>query len=429
MGDKSFFRAFFGTAGLQLAGRGISVVAGVLFARLLNPEEFGRYSLVLSIMVIATLPVSAGLPQLLVREIAKLRVNQEQSVINGLLKWSTRYVLSISFIVTLAFFVSIKLNFWDARLSGLVLVGALLVPFKGLLARQSAVLNGYHCPERAQLPTLVFAPFVSTLTVIVVYFVVGYTFNAQRLLYVQLAAHCLAFGLSFYLLTKVLDSRGSHKEAKFRVKHWQYSLLPFTVLTIVGTMNNELATVFLGLLGSETDVGYFRVAMQAITLLALGLQAVNTVSGPRIASLYKQGKFEETQKLLTTSVRLSAASSIPFAILLILFSDVLVNLLFGHEYQSAASIIRILCVGQIVNVCMGSVGLVLNMTGNEKLTLKAQFTTLIITIILLVTLIPLFQAKGAAYAVSIGLIIWNVIMAYDVYKTTGFKPWLHIKKL
>ena len=119
--------------------------------------------------------------------------------------------------------------------------------------------------------------------------------------------------------------------------------------------------------------------------------------------------------------KLSVLSSVPFALLFICFGDSLIAFLFGEAYLPAAKLLTILCIGQVVNVCMGSVGLVLNMTGNEKRTLRAQFITLILTVILLVALIPMFEAVGAAIAVSLGLICWNVIMAFDVYRLTGLK--------
>lgn len=166
--------------------------------------------------------------------------------------------------------------------------------------------------------------------------------------------------------------------------------------------------------------------MQGILLLALGLQAVNTVTAPKVASLYRQKKLDETQALLKQSVRLAVLSSVPPALILILFSEELIGFLFGEAYLPAAKLLTILCIGQIVNVSLGSVGLVLNMTGNEKRSLRAQLITLCLTVSLLFILIPLYQAIGAALAVSIGLICWNVIMAFDVYRLTGLKTWIHL---
>ncbi|WP_272159105.1 polysaccharide biosynthesis C-terminal domain-containing protein, partial [Vibrio algivorus] len=101
-----------------------------------------------------------------------------------------------------------------------------------------------------------------------------------------------------------------------------------------------------------------------------------------------------------------------------------VSIIIDQQVGATTSLLTILCIGQVVNVCMGSVGLVLNMTGNERASLKAQGITLVITTTLLCTLVPFYQEIGAAVAISIGLVSWNIIMAFDVYRLTGLKTWL-----
>ncbi|MEZ8724203.1 flippase [Vibrio pomeroyi] len=421
--EKTLLRAFFGTAGLQLIGRGLTVITGILFARTLGPEEFGRYSFVLSVIAFAVLPATAGVPQLIIRETARYVADQQHSFMIGMWRWSCRYILALSGLSMIVLYILVGFDIWPYSTEVLIVSALLLIPFRGILARQTAIISGLRRPELAQFPMLIIAPLI-TLCIVGYLLLSGYQLSSQRLIYIQLATHALGVVLAYLLLKHVTKSVAISCKAQFQVKRWQKALLPFTVLTIAGAMNNELATLFLGILGSEEAIGYFKVAMQGITLLALGLQAVNTVSGPRIAGLYKQNKIEDTQKLLTQSVKLSVLSSVPFALLLIVFGEELVSLLFGHDYLPAAGLLTILCVGQIVNVCMGSVGLVLNMTGNERSTLRAQLVTLALTVILLLTLIPLFQATGAAIAVSAGLVCWNFIMAFDVYRLTGLKTWL-----
>ncbi len=64
------------------------------------------------------------------------------------------------------------------------------------------------------------------------------------------------------------------------------------------------------------------------------------------------------------------------------------------------------------------------MTGNEKRSLKALLATLLINVLLLFILVPIYQAIGAALAVSMSLVLWNIWMSIDVYKITKLKTWL-----
>jgi O-antigen/teichoic acid export membrane protein len=185
--------------------------------------------------------------------------------------------------------------------------------------------------------------------------------------------------------------------------------------------------VLLGWLVDNEAVAYFKVAMQAVALIALGLNSVNAVIMPNVARLYKQGDFKATQALLTKSVRLSALFSVPIIFFLIIFGEFVISLLFGKNYLQAYPILVILCLGQLVNVLIGSVGLVLNMTGNEQSAQKSLAVTLILNVLLLITLVPLYGSIGAAIAVTVSLICWNVLMAFDVHKMTKLKTWLIFK--
>lgn len=413
-----------GTVGIQAGAKVATLLTAILFARVLGPEDYGRYGIVMSIITLAVLPTIAGLPQLIVREIAKYRINGEYSLLRGMLIWSNRYVLIFSLLSMVFIYLLVKLGLWDSQIGSLILYAVFLIPIKGLLSRQGAILNGFQQPELAQLPTLVLAPISALIITCGVYYFLAKELDSKILIYVQTTAHLGAVLIGLFLVRFIVNNGSKTSSPCYQIKGWHTSLLPFTFITIVGTMNSELATVLLGFLGSEESVGYFRVAVTGTTVLALSLTAVNTVSGPKIASMYNRNELDLTQDILSRSVKLSSMCSLPLAVLLFFFGEHLVVFLFGPNYKPAALLLSIMCIGQIFNILCGSVGLVLNMTGNERFALRAQVVNLILTIILLVILVPLYQGVGAAIAISTGLICWNVLMACDVYRLTGLKTWL-----
>jgi O-antigen/teichoic acid export membrane protein len=238
---------------------------------------------------------------------------------------------------------------------------------------------------------------------------------------ISIVASLLAFALSAWYLRKIIKQESQIAKPKYLIKQWHVSLTPFTLMVVIGTLNTELATVFLGWLDTTESVAFFKVAMQGMILIALGLNSINSVIMPQVARLYKQGDLKQTQKLLTHSVRLSSFVSLPIILVLIFFGQFAIDLLYGKEYLSAYTLLVILCVGQAVNVLMGSVGVVLNMTHNEKYSLRALLISLFISVLLLLVLIPIYSAIGAAIAVSAGMIIWNLLLAIDVYRLTGLK--------
>ncbi|WP_413691541.1 polysaccharide biosynthesis C-terminal domain-containing protein [Psychromonas sp. KJ10-2] len=180
-------------------------------------------------------------------------------------------------------------------------------------------------------------------------------------------------------------------------------------------------------MGDIESVAYFKVAMQGVTLVSLGLSAINMVIMPNVARLYKEGNLEATQILLTKSVRLSCLVSLPIIFILVFFGDFFINILFGSEYLEAYPILVILCIGQAMKLLMGSTGLVLNMTGNEKLALKTVSITVSINVILLTMLIPYYGLVGAAISISLSLFINNFLMGTHVWRITTLTTWLSFK--
>ncbi|WP_372760489.1 flippase [Pseudoalteromonas sp.] len=421
--SPAILNKFLGTAGLQVASKALSVVAGVILARYLGPEQYGLYTYVLSIIAILTIPVIAGLPQLLIREIAQAELAHEWHELKGLLRWSTAFIIITSAIVMLTTMVILQLGFITSQTASLLWFALFLIPIKSFSSKQGAILNGFRKPILGLFPEFILMPLLAIL--IYLYFIVSKTvFTSLLLIKVQIVTSALTLLLGMGLIFKERAKNLEQVNPIYRLRKWHIALLPFTLMVFISTMNAQLAHVFLGYFDEKESVAAFKVALQGVTLVTLGFAAVNNIIGPRVARLYKSGDIPSTQALLTKSVKLSACFSIPIAIVLIFFGDWFIGLLFGEQYLASYPILIILCIGQIINICFGSVSLVLNMTGNEKRSLKALCITLCINIFLLFILVPSYKAIGAALSVSVSLVLWNVWMSADVYSITKLKTWL-----
>jgi O-antigen/teichoic acid export membrane protein len=409
-------KAFFGTAGLLLVNKALLVISGVIFARYLGPVEYGLYGFTLSIITLAIIPVTAGLPNLLIREIANFQLEKKWGLLVGVINWSRAYVLTLSISIVVIIYVGLYLVLFDSIVSVLIWTAVWLIPLNGFLTHQSAILNGFRQPILAQLPTQILAPVI-TLIILFFFLLFNIKLNANKLVNISVIATTCAFLLSFFLLKRTQKLYINKAETKYRIKSWHHSLLPFTLMAFISTLNTELASILVGWLVDLESVAYFKVAMQAVALISLGLTAINAVIMPDIARSYKESDINVTQSLLKKSVRISVIVSLPIIFILYFFGELLILTLFGREYLESYSILVILCIGQVVNVFMGSVGAVLYMTNNENSALKILLLSLIINILLLVILIPLYGAKGAACGISISMVVWNILMAYNVKKT------------
>ncbi|EGU46388.1 hypothetical protein VII00023_03013 [Vibrio ichthyoenteri ATCC 700023] len=427
---SSFAKLFFGTASLQLISRGLSVISGVIFARFLGAEQYGLYTYVFSIISIAALPVLAGIPNLMVREVANFHLEKKWSQLNGIIWWSRGYVLSVSLLILGIMSALLYLDYFQPHVAALILIAMWAIPLRGIASQQDAVLNGFQKPILAQLPSKLLAP-VFTLVVLLYFVYSDRPLSSMTLVSIAIFALILTCGLSYLLVRHVIAKYSQPAKPEYLTNSWVKSLLPFALITFVVTLNAELAIVLLGWLGNLESVAYFRVAMQAVMLITIVLSSISAVLMPNIARLYKSADMESTQALISRAVKLTVLVSLPIFLLLVFVGDVLIRWLFGAEYLNAYPALIILCVGHFVSMLLGPVGLVLNMTHNEGKTVRSLAITLALNLALLFSLVPLYQEIGAAIAIAISLVVGNLLMTRQVWIQTQLKTWIgfsHSKK-
>ena len=202
------------------------------------------------------------------------------------------------------------------------------------------------------------------------------------------------------------------------------SLLPLTLFVGLKLLDSQVSILFLGVWATTEEVALFRVAATGAGLVAFGLTAVNMALAPQVARLYQAGEIEKLQRVITLSTRAVAIISFPVALLFIVWGEPIVSFVFGDEYVKAAMALGILCVGQLVNASAGSVGLVLNMTGNDKLTFIAALLALLINSVLAIILIPMFGLIGAAISFSVSISVWNIFLVVATKWKVGINTFL-----
>lgn len=172
------------------------------------------------------------------------------------------------------------------------------------------------------------------------------------------------------------------------------------------------ATLLLGALGTEEDVGVYNVAIKLSTLTGIFLVAANSISAPKFAEFYARHDIKGLSVFVRQSTKLIFWSSVPILVLIMIFPSFFLRL-FGEDFEIGITAMIILLVGQFINGISGSVGYLLQMTGKQNIFQIILFFALIINIILNALLIPLYGITGAAIATAVSTVFWN--MASIIY--------------
>lgn len=200
---------------------------------------------------------------------------------------------------------------------------------------------------------------------------------------------------------------------------------PMMTKAVASFVFTNAGSVFLEIYAGTDQVGVFNVALRLAQLVSLILIVVNTISAPKFAELYWAGKTRELQKMITQTTKLIFWTSLSISILLVLFSNFFLGL-FGTEFKTGSLAMIILVIAQMINAFAGSVGVFLNMSGNQKVLRNIMLGTMILTLVGYYFFTPLFGIFGTACVALFGALVVNVSSAVYVHKKlniiTYFQP-------
>ena len=173
-----------------------------------------------------------------------------------------------------------------------------------------------------------------------------------------------------------------------------------------------------GMLSSEA-VGIYHTAFKLSMFSAIALMSINSIASPKFAEKFYNNDFIGLKKISNQSTKLIFVSSIPLIILSCLFPKLLLGV-FGKEFVAGTIAFLILSFGRLISSLSGPAGNILQMTNNQNVYAKILFIGALVNIVLNYILIPIYEVNGAAIASMLSIVIWNILMIYEVRRKFGF---------
>lgn len=180
-------------------------------------------------------------------------------------------------------------------------------------------------------------------------------------------------------------------------------MLSSSILILLGWMD----TFIMGVYETDENVGIYNVCIKIATLTTFTLLAINSILAPKIAKYYNENNSQKYKKLIQFSTKLNFIISLVIIGVTLIFNKFLLGV-FGDEFTNATVILFILCCGQMINSFSGSVGIILQMIGEQKVHQNFVLIALGINLILTVTLTPIYGGIGAALATVFSMAFWNL---------------------
>lgn len=298
-------------------------------------------------------------------------------------------------------------------LKGFIILGVLSFSLVEVL------YNAFLGEEKSALASFLQNVMAMLLFVLVIgtCILLGYTLDEVELIVMYSITVMLTAVLSLALW--YLHPRYSFNFSLALTNNQKESMRALFIVLIMTQSTQWAGQIATGMYLDPEKIAFFSTAQRTAMLASFVLLAVNLVVAPKFASAFDRGASSEVNKLSLISSRLMLIFSIPVLTIMLVFPDRLM-MLFGEEYIIAADLLRIMAVGQFINVVTGSVGYLLNMTGHEKDFRNVVIISGPVAIILAFILTREFGVMGAAYATAISVATQNLLAVAMVKRRLGF---------
>lgn len=194
---------------------------------------------------------------------------------------------------------------------------------------------------------------------------------------------------------------------------------PFILVEGVLILFINIDVFVLNLMSSASKLGIYTVALSFIAIFTMIQSSAQAFTASKIAQLWKHNDVKSVIRYERKITIYQSSLSLLFFSLVALVGDFAIRSLYGQDFSEAHSILLILSSGYLLKSFFGVPGLVLNMTGFEKLYSKISITWLIFNCVMSVVLFNIFGSNGVAVATSLSIVFLQINLKWrlnDVFK-------------
>ncbi len=402
---------------VKIFASGATFLYNVVLARLLGAEGAGIFFLALTIQTVASVIARLGIDSAFVKFVASNSSSDNWKAVKGVYILGMRIALIGSIIVaTLLYMLADPLAiyvFKEQPLAAPLRLMAFGLPAVTTVNLYASLFKGL----RRTVASVIILSLGVPLFAIPCSIIIASFLGVNGVVIAHISANFAVSTIALILWNKALPSlipKGWH----FEVKHLMNTALPMFWSSFFQIFSKWSTLFILGALGSSTDVGIFSISSRTAALINFILVAVNSISAPKFAELYRKKNIVEIENVAKSTSLLLTLFSFPILIFF-LFAPNFILGWFGDNFTKGSISIMILAVAQFINVSTGSADTLLMMCGHEKLQRNNIAFNAIANIILSFLLIPFMGINGAAIAAGLTLASQNITAAILVRKQMG----------
>jgi O-antigen/teichoic acid export membrane protein len=404
----------------------VGFLTNAMVTRTLGAESAGAFFVGLSVVTISAVLARGGMELTLVRLVAQRGIGGAPNTAVAAVNSALVVALGIGSVFVVLIYGKVWL--WGGVLAPPISVVSIL-PVFGLAIIPSSVtyLLGHAFQGMSQpYRFLLYQNFgVSLVFLIMLAATAMLSGGLSAQVTTEQVVESYVVGSALLALVAIFDWRAhaerDHSSALYPIRDFLRMSRAVLGVSLLAMLNQYLMQFFLAAWGTLSEVAIFAVAYRIAAVLTMVLAAMDSVIAPKFAQLHAANDLDGMRGLAAQSTRGMVIFGAPICAGMFVFPELTLSL-FGAEFESGVSVLRILVIGQAFNVATGAVGTILLMSGNARLVMFASVAGVSSLVVFSSILVPQFGVEGAALAQAFALIIQMSVNTLAVYKKFGFAP-------
>ncbi len=399
----------------SLAGHVIGVIAGPVTSRLLGRAGLGLYDLGRSLLEMLSLSLRLGYPAAIMRFAGIFDGEGRPEKTRGVVTGTLFTTLALGCLVAAA------LAIWPEPVS----VGIYHKPDFTIVLRIAAIalppmlvfslLSDATVARRDVRFKVIGRVAIRLITLVLIVVLVGLLdLGVAGAAYAMLLAGVAAAAIVLHGAVRLFQRISFADLRHYEFVNVQVFALPLAVSQLAQFGLFRVNQMIGGAFVSADDLGLFGAASRVAIFGTVGLGATTAIFSPIISRLHSSGRLDDLREMFQTVTRWVYHFTIPLMVFALFKAESVLSI-FGPEFVAGALALRILCVGQLINVSVGAASVTLAMSGNQWLVAGNNTALAVLNIVLCFVLAPRYGLVGLALAAAVATAAVNVLRAGELW--------------
>ena len=376
-------------------------IVNIFLGKLLGPNNYGVYGIIVSLITVVNLTQTAGLPQAVAKFSAENEERSEEVLKSGLTIqfFSTSFASLIIFLFALPISQILK----DASLTSYIQLSALIFPLYGIFSLYLNYYNGLHAFGKQSLMNVLYSITKLLTILILVYF-----FHIYGAIIGFIISSFIPLLFWFHIPRAVKN---------FPYKILVLFSLPLVVIAIFANLLQSIDLFFIkAITTSNNNVGFYTANQNIVEIPYYAAISLATVLFPSISRKLSKNLHDEARELIAKALRFALLILIPSILLISATSGRLLSFLYSVAYHPGASSLSILVIGSGFFTLFIILTTIISSAGSPGKSAILSILGVAISSILCLFLIPSFGLNGAALSTTTAAGIVMCLAGVLVYK-------------